>query len=154
MPIPEAQYIRDFVSKGGDNWTERFYKARNNPLCEEYYQADNVGPVKKGDDAHERNNRWALYSSLGLGIDQVRLIVIWDGKQETPQDQDARLVKHMVDLMREMGGKVEQINPIKIVAEDVFHQIDEKLKELENEPETLKGKVATKQKEPKAPSGA
>lgn len=117
LPIPEAQYVRDFVSPCGDTWTERFYKARNNPLCDEYYQPDNVGLVKKGDDIHERNNRWALYSSLELGVDQVRLIAVWDGKSETPRDLDARVVKHMVDLMRDTGGKVEQIHSGKLLAE-------------------------------------
>jgi len=117
MPIPEAQYIRDFVSPCGDTWIERFYKVRNQPLCDEFYQPDNVGVVKKGDDAHERNNRWALYSSLELGVDQVRLIAVWDGKGEIPRDQDARVVKHMVDLMRDMGGQVEHIHSAKLLAE-------------------------------------
>ena len=117
MPIPEAQYVRDFVSPCGDTWTERFYKARNNPLCDEYYQPDNVGVVKKGDDIYERNNRWALYSSLELGVDQVRLIAVWDGKSEAPRDLDARVVKHMVDLMRDTGGKVEHVHSGKLLAE-------------------------------------
>jgi hypothetical protein len=120
MPIPEAQYIRDFVSVCGDNWTERFYKARNNPLCDEYYQPDNVGAVKPGDDVNERNNRWALYSSLERGLDKVRLIAVWDGKNEISKDLDARLVKHMVDLMRDMGGQVEHINPSKMSTEVAF----------------------------------
>jgi tetratricopeptide (TPR) repeat protein len=117
MPVPEAQYIRDFVAPCGDTWVERFYKARNHPLCDEFYQPDNVGVVKKGDDANERNNRWALYSSFELGADQVRLIAVWDGKGDVPRDQDARLVKHMVDLMRDMGGQVEHIHSAKMLAE-------------------------------------
>jgi hypothetical protein len=73
-----------------------------------------VGPPKNGDNVNERNNRWALYSALARGIDKVRLIAVWDGKGETPKDLDARLVKHMVDLMRDTGGIVEQINPVKL----------------------------------------
>jgi tetratricopeptide (TPR) repeat protein len=117
MPIPEAQYIRDFVSVCGDNWTERFYKARNNSLCDEYYQPDNVGAVKAGDDVNERNNRWALYSSLERGVDKVRLIAVWDDKNEISKDRDARMVKHMIDLMRNMGGQVEHINSLKLLTE-------------------------------------
>jgi hypothetical protein len=74
-----------------------------------------VGLPKEGDNVHERNNRWALYSALVRGIDRVRLIALWDGKAEPAKDLDARLVKHMVDLMRDMGGIVEQINPTKLV---------------------------------------
>ena len=112
FPLFEGPYVREFVS---DGWQERFYKLRNDPLVNEFYQPDCVGLPKEGDNVHERNNRWALYSALVRGIDRVRLIALWDGKAEAPKDLDARLVKHMVDLMRDMGGIVEQINPTKLV---------------------------------------
>jgi hypothetical protein len=114
FPVPEAPYVRDFVSPGGEQWVERFYRMRNHPLVDEYYQPDCVGLPKAGDNVHERNNRWALYSSLTRGIDSVRLIAVWDGKGELSRDLDARLVKHMVDLMRDTGGIVEQIHPGKL----------------------------------------
>jgi tetratricopeptide (TPR) repeat protein len=115
FPLFEAAYVRDFVSPGGEGWVERFYKMRNHPLVDEYYQPDCVGLPKESDNVHERNNRWALYSALARGIDKVRLIAVWDGKGDVSKDLDARLVKHMVDLMRDTGGMIEQINPAKIV---------------------------------------
>jgi tetratricopeptide (TPR) repeat protein len=114
FPMLEAPYVRDFVSPGGEKWVERFYAMRNDPLVTEYYQPDSVGLPKDDDNVHERNNRWSLYSALSRGIDKMRLIAVWDGKSETSKDLDARLVKHMVDLMRETGGIVEQINPTKL----------------------------------------
>ncbi|NTW12738.1 MAG: DUF4071 domain-containing protein, partial [Anaerolineales bacterium] len=99
FPATEAPYVRDFVSPGGEGWVERFYRMRNHPLVDEFYQPDQVGLPKAGDHVHERNNRWALYSALTRGIDKVRLVALWDGKNETPPDLDARLVKHMIDLM-------------------------------------------------------
>ena len=119
FPAPEAPYVRDFVSPGGEQWVERFYRMRNNPLVDECYQLDQVGEPKDGDNVHERNNRWALYSALVRGIDKVRLIAIWDGKNEPSQDLDSRLVKHMVDLMRDTGGIIEQINPLKLPVVEV-----------------------------------
>ena len=119
FPAPEAPYVRDFVSPGGEQWVERFYRMRNNPLVDEFYQPDQVGDPKDGDNVHERNNRWALYSALVRGIDKVRLIAIWDGKNEPSQDLDSRLVKHMVDLMRDTGGIIEQINPLKLPVVEV-----------------------------------
>ena len=68
-----------------------------------------MGLPKEGDNVHERNNRWALYSALARGIDKVRLITFWDGKVEGARELDARLVRHMVELMREMGGVVERV---------------------------------------------
>jgi tetratricopeptide (TPR) repeat protein len=115
FPQPEAAYIREFVSPGGEEWVDRFYKIRNHPLVNELYQSDHVGEPKDGDDPYERNNRWALYSSLIRGIDKVRLIALWDGKPGYGSDLDVRLVRHMVDLMRETGGIIEQINPGKFL---------------------------------------
>jgi hypothetical protein len=114
FPQFEGPYVRDFVSPGGEGWVERFYRMRNHPLVSEYYQPDCVGLPREGDNVHERNNRWALYSALARGIDKVRLIALWDGKGEASNDLDARLVKHMVDLMRDTGGIVETINPSKL----------------------------------------
>lgn len=118
FPLFEAPYVREFVSPGGEQWVERFYRMRNHPLVSEYYQPDCVGLPKEGDNVHERNNRWALYSALGRGIDKVRLIALWDGKSEFSRDLDARLIKHMVDLMRDMGGIVEHLNPSKLARID------------------------------------
>ncbi len=114
FPVAEAPYVRDFVSPCGEQWVERFYKMRNHPLVDEFYQPDQVGLPKDDDNIHERNNRWALYSALVRGIDKVRLIAVWDGKNEQPRDLDARLVKHMIDLMRDTGGIIEHVNPLKL----------------------------------------
>jgi hypothetical protein len=113
--LPESAYIREFVSPGGDEWVERFYKIRSHPLVEEFYQLENLGKPAADIDPFERNNRWALYSSLRKGIDKVRLIVVWDGKAGHPNDRDARLVRHMVDVMRETGGQIEIINTSKFI---------------------------------------
>jgi tetratricopeptide (TPR) repeat protein len=123
LPLPEAAYIREFVNPGGDAWVERFYKVRNHPLASQRFQEERLGDPKAGDDIYKRNNRWALYSSLVSGIDKVRLIALWDGKTGEPTDRDVRLVKHMVELMRDTGGIVEQINPTKFME---FHAAEAK----------------------------
>jgi hypothetical protein len=110
----EAAYIRDFVSPAGDEWVDRFFKMRNHPRVDEFFQPDCVGLPKEGDNPHERNNRWALYSALALGIDNVRLIAVWDGRNEPSTDLDSRLVRHMIELMRDVGGRIEQIHPHKL----------------------------------------
>ena len=117
MPVAEPEYVRDFVSPAGDSWVERFYKMRNHLRVDEYYQAELVGNPKPGDDVFERNNRWALYSAMVRGIDNLRLIALYDDKRGNGHDAlDAQLVKHMIDLMRDAGGQVDVINPSKITA--------------------------------------
>jgi tetratricopeptide (TPR) repeat protein len=115
LPLPEAGYIREFVSPGGEGWIDRFYKIRSHPLVDEYYQLENVGAVKEEYDPYERNNRWALYSSLVRGTDKVTLIALWNGVGGKSKDRDARLTRHMVELMRETGGKIETINTSKYI---------------------------------------
>jgi hypothetical protein len=115
LPLPESAYIREFVSPGGEAWVERFYKVRSHPLVDEMYQLENIGEPKNNDDPYERNNRWTLYSSLIRGIDKVCLIALWNGIGGQPKDRDARLVRHMVELMRNTGGTIEQINTSKYI---------------------------------------
>jgi len=73
-----------------------------------------------------------VYSALIRGIDRVRRIALWDGKNESSEDIDVHLVKHMVDLMRDTGGMVEQINPTKLsptMIKDVLEAIDTNVSE-------------------------
>ena len=124
LPLPESGYIREFVSPGGESWIDRFYKIRSHPLVDEYYQLENLGEVKEGYDPYERNNRWALYSSLVRGIDKVTLIALWNGIGGKPKDRDARLTRHIVELMRETGGKIETINTSKYIHGFVAGEFD------------------------------
>jgi tetratricopeptide (TPR) repeat protein len=116
IPLSESAYIRSFVSPAGDAWVDRFYKIRANSLVDGIHQIENLGPPKAGDDPYERNNRWAAYSALGrAGRQNVRLIAVWNETGGEPKDRDARLVRHMIELMRDMGGAIEVINPSKYI---------------------------------------
>jgi tetratricopeptide (TPR) repeat protein len=134
LPFNEAAYVRDFVSPSGEDWVGRFYNARNHPLVDEYYQHELVGDPREGDDPCERNNRWALYSSFSHGIDKVRLIALWNDKNKHQTHRDARLVQHMVELMRDIGGQVEIINPAMVAPRGVKSDIDKATKSQEKRP--------------------
>jgi hypothetical protein len=113
LPKAEPDYIKENISPAGDAWVERYYNLRNHPNVTLRLQRDDIGKVKPGDDPGERNNRWALYSSLVQGIARVRLIALWDGQSGSLQDKDGQLVSHMVEEMRRLGGYVEHINTSK-----------------------------------------
>jgi hypothetical protein len=123
LPLSEPAYIKKFIGHGGDKWVERYYNLRNNSNIDIHFQLDRVGKLKKGGSIFERNNRWALYSSLILGMDKVRLLALWDGKAGPDQDMDGRLVSHMVSQMRQMGGIVEHLNITKF---DFYDPLDRK----------------------------
>ena len=103
LPEPEAAYIEHFVRPAGEPLVKRFIQMRNHDCVEIFYQPDLVGPAKPGDNVYERNNRWAMYSALEHGINNVYLLVVWDGKNEAAKDLDTYLVQHMVKLMNDIG---------------------------------------------------
>jgi tetratricopeptide (TPR) repeat protein len=145
LPLPESAYIRKFVSPGGDEWVERFYKIRNHPLVEEFYQVEHVGEPKRGDDPYERNNRWALYSSLGHGIDKLRLLALWNTHGDKSKDLDSRLVQHMMELTRDLGGAIEQISTSRHM-QRTMDNVFARLMDGENQKGTLKTATALKGK--------
>jgi hypothetical protein len=109
LPYDEARYIQRAVSYAGDKWVERYYALRNHPNVVIRLQPDHLGPVKPGDNIYERNERWALYSSLIYGIDRTRLFALWDGMiDDTPGGPE-----NMIEQVRQFGGIVEHLNTTK-----------------------------------------
>jgi len=85
------------------------------------------------------------------GIDKVRLIALWDGKNDLAEDLDVYLVKHMVDLMRDTGGMVEQINPTKLSAELLNDPLE--AVHTENAETVLKKQKTRRKPRPKSTKG-
>lgn len=109
LPFESAQFIEESVSFAGDDWVERFYRIKNHPQVALNLQPERIGPVRKGSNSFERNNRWALYSSLIYGIERVRLIVLWDGKGGDGRGGTGDMVKQV----RQLGGIVEHLDTTK-----------------------------------------
>jgi tetratricopeptide (TPR) repeat protein len=109
LPFESAQFIEESVSFAGDDWVERFYRIKNHPQVALNLQPERIGPVPQGSNSFERNNRWALYSSLIYGIDRVRLIVLWDGKGGDGRGGTGDMVKQV----RQLGGIVEHLDTTK-----------------------------------------
>lgn len=109
LPFAPAKFILESVSFVGDNWVSRFYTIQNHPNVSFHLQPDRLGDVPIGDNPFERNNRWALYSTLMYGIDRVRLIVLWNGKGGDAPGGTG----DMVHQVRNLGGVVEHIDTTK-----------------------------------------
>lgn len=106
LPFEPAEFIEKSVRFAGSDWVERFYKLKNHPNVTLNLQPDRLGSVSEGENPFERNNRWALYSSLMYEIDKVRLVVLWDGKSGDGPGGTAGMVKQV----RQMGGMVKHID--------------------------------------------
>ncbi|MFN8455677.1 MAG: hypothetical protein U0401_13590 [Anaerolineae bacterium] len=70
------------------------------PMCLSSFKPTACGHCRMGDNAYERNNRWALYCALIYGIDKVRAIALWDGKGGDGPGGTG----HMVEEVRRLGG--------------------------------------------------
>ena len=86
----------------------------------------------------------AVRQPLGHGIDKVHLIALWNGQAEQPKDRDARLVRHMVDLTRDLGGSIEQVNTSKYLYDFIESVLDRLVFEGTPQTTTAKGPRARK----------
>lgn len=109
LPFDRPQFIQRSVSFAGEDWVERFYNIANHPNVTINYQPERLGPVPEEDNPFERNNRWALYSTLVYDIKQVRLIVLWNGEGGDAPGGTG----DMVNQVRQLGGVVEHIDTTK-----------------------------------------
>ena len=109
LPFEESVFIQNSVYFAGDQWVERFYNIQKHPNVTIHLQPDRLGSVPSGDNPYERNNRWALYSTLMYGIERVRLTVLWDGKGGDAPGGTG----HMVEEVRQLGGVVEHLDTTK-----------------------------------------
>ena len=109
LPFAPAKFIEQSVSFAGNNWVERFYQIKNHPQVNIHLQLKQIGAVPEGENLFERNNRWALSSSLIYGIDRVRLVVLWDGKEGDGCGGTGDMVKQVIH----QGGIVEHIDTTK-----------------------------------------
>lgn len=109
LPFEPDKFIEQSVSFAGNNWVERFYQIKNHPQVNIHLQLEQIGGVAEGENPFERNNLWALSSSLIYGIDQVRLVVLWDGKGGDGPGGTGDMVKQV----SQRGGIVEHIDTTK-----------------------------------------
>lgn len=106
LPFAPAEFVKQSVSFAGDDWVERFYQIKNHPLVKIHLQPEELGLVPVGENPYERNNHWALKSSLIYGIDRVRLIVLWNGEGGDGLGGTFDMVKQV----RQLGGNVQHLN--------------------------------------------
>ncbi|NWF64076.1 MAG: hypothetical protein HXY38_07200 [Chloroflexi bacterium] len=131
LPHTEAAYTRRFITPAGQDWQKRFYDLRNNPLVDDIYQIEHLGQYKDGDNIYERNGRWAIYSALGrVGVDNMRMIAVANEFIGDTKDRDILLTRYMIDLMRNLGGVVEEIiNPSKYIHNVIDSALEQLIKQ-------------------------
>lgn len=108
LPLPEHEFIERSMlpCKDGQAWRAR-YRALTAQLREAPRIADEVlGPLRPGEDAFERANRWLLDSALAYGAARLRFITLWDGGGGDGPGG----TRHMVEAVRRAHGEVRWID--------------------------------------------
>lgn len=108
LPLPEREFIERSMlpCEDGPRWRAR-YLALKAQLHEAPQVADAVlGPLRPGEDAFERANRWLLDTALALGPERLQFIALWDGAGGDGPGG----TRHMVESVRRARGHVHWID--------------------------------------------
>ena len=108
LPLPEHEFIERSMlpCEDGPRWRAR-YLALKARLHEAPQVADAVlGPLRPGEDAFERANRWLLDTALAFGATRLRFITLWDGGGGDGPGG----TRHMVEAVRRAHGEVRWID--------------------------------------------
>ncbi|MEL6438580.1 MAG: hypothetical protein AAFQ80_04910 [Cyanobacteria bacterium J06621_8] len=109
LPFAPAEFIKQSVSFAEGDWVKRFKEIKNHPLVKIHLQLECLGALPEGENPFERNNSWALDSSLVYGIERLKLLVLWDGKGGDGKGGTG----DMVNQVRQLGGTVQHIDTTK-----------------------------------------
>jgi hypothetical protein len=81
-------------------WARSFTTAKENPATTLLVMPEELGPAPEGVSAHDRCNRWILYSALSHGLQRTSFITLWNGE---PGDGPGG-TQHMVEIVRKLTG--------------------------------------------------
>ncbi|BCG02023.1 hypothetical protein PPGU19_065910 (plasmid) [Paraburkholderia sp. PGU19] len=104
LPFDEPAFIENSVRFAGEEWVERYRRLAGNAVM--LLAPDLLGPLQPGDDPYQRTNLWMLAEAQRLTDGPVVFLCVWDGQGGDGPGG----TKHMVDAIRENGGKVEWID--------------------------------------------
>ena len=109
QPFDEPEFIQRSVARGGDNWRERYYRAKEKltmPIRSAPQSLGSPPPSFGNSYPYERCNLWLLYTALSYGIEKVRFICLWNGENGDRPGGTA----HMYQEVRERTGQVKHID--------------------------------------------
>lgn len=81
IPLEEPAFLQASVSWAGDNWRNRYYRMKENPLTNMRFMPDELGATPKHVSPFARANLWMLYTALAYGPDSVRFVCLWNRQE-------------------------------------------------------------------------
>lgn len=102
--IPE--FLKRSVVFAGEQWRDRFYAVRSNPLTTLLVMPDEMGPTPAKGNPYIRTNLWQLYSALAWGPEKVHFICLWNRKGGDGPGG----TQHMYDEVNKRTGQVHVLD--------------------------------------------
>jgi hypothetical protein len=98
IPFEEEAFLKKSVDFANSGWRARYFAVKARATLN--VMPDELGPMPKGEDPYERNNRWMLDAASRFGPDRVDLICLWNGES----GDGLGGAQHMMEEARSKGG--------------------------------------------------
>ena len=108
IPLDEPTFLQKSVDFADRDWRARYFAAKAPAVL--HVAPSELGPIREGEDAYERNNRWMLGSALRFGANAVDFICLWNGEEGGGPGG----TRHMMDTVRDRGGRTRWLDTTKL----------------------------------------
>ena len=108
LPFDEPTFLEKSVDFADRNWHARYFAARARAVL--HFAPTELGPIRKEEDAYERNNRWMLNSALRFGAEKLDFVCLWNGEGGDGPGG----TRDMMDAVENRGGRTHWLNTTKL----------------------------------------
>jgi len=109
IPFDEPTFLEKSVDFADRDWHARYFAAKATPALLRVAPSE-LGPIREGEDAYERNNRWMLDSALRFGADKVDFVCLRNGEGGDGPGG----TRHMMEAVRNRGGRTRWLDTTKL----------------------------------------
>lgn len=104
IPFDEPIFLEKSVDFADRDWRARYFAVKAPAVL--HVAPRDLGAIRAGEDAYERNNRWMLDSALRFGADKVDFICLWNGEGGDGPGG----TRHMMDAVQNRGGRTRWLD--------------------------------------------
>jgi hypothetical protein len=108
IPFDEQTFLEKSVDFADRDWRARYFAVKAPAVL--HVATSELGPIREGEDAYERNNRWMLNSALRFGADKVDFVCLWNGEGGDGPGG----TRHMMEAVRNRGGRTLWLDTTKL----------------------------------------
>jgi hypothetical protein len=108
IPFDEQTFLEKSVDFADRDWRARYFAVKAPAVLR--VATSELGPIREGEDAYERNNRWMLNSALRFGADKVDFVCLWNGEGGDGPGG----TRHMMEAVRNRGGRTLWLDTTKL----------------------------------------